>query len=159
MDANNPNVYYDKLEADRTEETMTKTCEELKKAFGKLHAAVLDGNQASIKAYKKVFAGILVQYCLFHFAKNVRDAYKEEVGSGKGRAILPLEHLIGFFSILNVFFDHEREITRGRARPTGSGGAGPSSSGPSAGWSPAATFCKGRGRARSPRTRPSAFAQ
>ena len=41
---------------------------------------------------------------------NVREAYKEEVGYGQGCSCIPLEHLIGFFSIMNIFFDHEREI-------------------------------------------------
>ena len=71
---------------------------------------VVDGCAASKAAYEDVFVGILVQYCLFHFAKNVRDAYKGEEGYGKGKSMIPLQHLIGFFSIMNIFFDHDREI-------------------------------------------------
>lgn len=110
VDANNKNTYYDQLHPDRTEDTTTSICQELKDVLGKLHAVVLDGNKAAMNAYETIFVGIIIQYCLFHFAKNVRDAYKEEVGYGKGRSNLPLEHLIGFFSILNVFFDHDREL-------------------------------------------------
>jgi len=112
VDANNPNVYYDKLHPDRTEETMTSICLELEKNLKNIYAAVMDGHYASKNAYKKTFFGILIQYCLFHFAKNVRDAYKEEVGYGRGRSIIPLEHLIGFFCILNIFFDHDRELIK-----------------------------------------------
>lgn len=111
IDANNPNVYYDKLHPDRGEETMIKICEELKGSIGnKLRAAVMDGHAASKKAFEEVFEDIIIQFCLFHLAKNIRDAYKESVGYGKGKSCIPLEHLIGFFSILNIFFDHEREI-------------------------------------------------
>ena len=112
VDANNPNVYHDKLYSDRTEETMTAICHELKKNLKKINAAVMDGYAGSKKAYEEVFGDILIQYCLFHFAKNVRDAYKEEVGYGKGKSMIPLQHLIGFFSILNIFFDHDREIAK-----------------------------------------------
>lgn len=110
IDANNSNVYYDKLHGDRTEETMVSICAELKKMLTEIRAVVMDGYTGSKSAYEEVFLGILIQYCLFHFAKNVRDAYKEEVGYGKGCSMIPLQHLIGFFSIMNVFFDHEREI-------------------------------------------------
>jgi len=41
---------------------------------------------------------------------NVRGAYKEKYGYGKGKSCIPLNELIGFFSIINIFFDHEREI-------------------------------------------------
>lgn len=110
VDANNYNVYYDHLHPDRTEETMILSCKELKKILLEIRAAVMDGCVASKTAYEEIFVGILIQYCLFHFAKNVRDAYKEEEGYGKGKSIIPLQHLIGFFSIMNIFFDHDREI-------------------------------------------------
>ena len=110
VDANNPNVYYDELHPDRSEETILVVCEELKKLLDNIRAAVMDGNIASKNAFEKTFVGIIIQYCLFHFAKNVRDAYKDEVGYGKGRCSLPIEHLIGYFSILNTFFDHDREL-------------------------------------------------
>ncbi len=110
VDANNSNVYYDHLHSDRTEETMISICKELKKMLPEIRAAVMDGCAASKAAYEEVFVGILIQYCLFHFAKNVRDAYKEEEGYGKGKSMIPLQHLIGFFSITNIFFDHDREI-------------------------------------------------
>ena len=110
VDANNSNVYYDKLHSDRTEETMIEACQELKREIKKIRAVVIDGCAASKAAYEKVFVNILTQYCLFHFAKNVRDAYKEEEGYGKGKSMIPLQYLISFFSILNIFFDHDREI-------------------------------------------------
>lgn len=110
VDANNSNAYYDKLHPDRTEETMINICYELKNILEKIRAVVIDGCAASKAAYKEVFLDILIQYCLFHFAKNVREAYKEEEGYGKGKSMIPLQHLIGFFSIMNVFFDHDREI-------------------------------------------------
>jgi len=110
VDANNPNVYYDKLHADRKEETMTEVCKEIKKTQKKIYAVVVDGCIAAHNAYIKTFIGIIIQFCLFHFIKNVRDAYKEEVGYGKGKSSLPLQYLIGFFSIINIFFDHEREL-------------------------------------------------
>lgn len=110
IDANNPNIYYDKLHSDRLEETIKQACIELKNMVGQVRAAVMDGYTGAMKAFTSVFIGIILQFCLFHFAKNVKDAYKETVGYGKGRSILPLQHLIGFFSILNIFFDHEREI-------------------------------------------------
>jgi len=110
VDANNPNVYYDHLHSDRSEETMISICKELKKMLPKIRAAVIDGCAASKAAYEKVFLGILIQYCLFHFAKNVREAYKEEVGYGKGKSMIPLQELIGFFSVMNIFFDHDRDI-------------------------------------------------
>ncbi len=115
VDANNSNVYYDKLHPDRTEETMIEICQELKKKLKNIRSVVIDGCAASKAAYKEVFLDILIQYCLFHFAKNVRDAYKEEEGYGKGKSMIPLQHLIGFFSILNIFFDHEREIEQLRS--------------------------------------------
>ena len=102
-------VYYDNLHSDRTEETTISICQEIKKVLKKIKV-VIDGNIASRNAYDTVFEDIIIQYCLFHFAKNVREAYSDEVGYGKGRSILPLQHLIGFFSILNIFFDHDREI-------------------------------------------------
>jgi uncharacterized protein YbaR (Trm112 family) len=110
VDANNSNVYYDNLHDDRTTETTVSVCQEIKKFVDKIRAVVIDGLTASKKAYTEEFVDILVQYCLFHFTKNVRDAYKEEVGYGKGKSCIPLDQLIGFFSIINVFFDHEREI-------------------------------------------------
>ncbi len=110
IDANNPNVYYDDLHNDRTEETITEVCKKIKEEINDLYAAVIDGHIAAHNAYAKTFWGILIQFCLFHFAMNVREAYKEEVGYGQGNACIPLEHLIGFFSIMNIFFDHEREI-------------------------------------------------
>lgn len=110
VDANNPNVYYDQLHEDRTTETTVFVCRNIKKFVDNLRAVVIDGLTASKKAYTEEFIGILVQSCLFHFAKNVRDAYKEEVGYGKGKSSIPLDQLIGFFSIINIFFDHEREI-------------------------------------------------
>jgi len=112
VDANNKNVYYDKLHSDRTEETIRDVCRELKKNLKEIRAAVIDGHTASKNAYKEVFVDILIQYCLFHFAMNVRDAYKDEVGYGKGKSMIPLQHLIGFFSILNIFFNHDREINK-----------------------------------------------
>lgn len=110
IDANNPNVYHDKLYSDRTEETMIHVCEELKHNLKEIKAAVMDGHAASRKAFEQVFTTIIIQFCLFHFTKNVRDAYKESVGYGKGKGCIPLNHIIGFFSIVNIFFDHEREI-------------------------------------------------
>jgi len=110
VDANNSNVYYDMLHPDRTEETMKSICHELKKLVKEIRAAVMDGHAASKKAYEEIFVDILIQYCLFHFARNVHDAYKEEVGYGRGKSIIPLQHIIGFFSIINIFFDHDREI-------------------------------------------------
>ncbi|MFA4853465.1 MAG: transposase [Bacteroidales bacterium] len=111
LDAHNPNVYHDKLYSNRTKDTMEKIFQELKKTFGDtIRAAVIDGLAASKNALKEVFIKVIIQFCLFHFAKNVKDAYKEEVGYGKGKHCIPLDHLIGFFSILNIFFDHDREI-------------------------------------------------
>lgn len=110
LDANNPNIYYDDLHSDRLQETIELACEKLKQKAGQMRAAVMDGYTGAIKAFKLIFVGILIQFCLFHFAKNVKDAYKDSVGYGKGRSTFPLQHLIGFFSVLNVFFDHEREI-------------------------------------------------
>lgn len=110
VDANNSNVYYDQLHEDRTTETTVSVCNELKNIIGKIRAVVLDGLTASHKAYADTFVGIIIQYCLFHFAKNIREAYEKEVGYGKGGSIIPLDSLIGFFSIMNIFFDHEREI-------------------------------------------------
>lgn len=110
IDANNPNVYYDKLHPNRNEETTIRVCSEIRKIIDKLYAVVVDGCIASQNAFTKIFTGILIQFCLFHFIKNVRDAYKEEVGYGKGRSCIPLNHLIGFFYIINIFFDHEREL-------------------------------------------------
>lgn len=110
IDANNSNVYYDNLQSDRKEETIVHVCEKIKDDIKELLAVVLDGHVASRNAYHKIFQGILIQYCLFHFAMNVREAYKKEVGYGQGNAYLPLNHLVGFFSIMNIFFDHDREI-------------------------------------------------
>lgn len=110
IDANNSNVYYDDLHNDRTEETITEICKKIKEEINDLYAVVIDGHIASHNAYSKTFRGILIQFCLFHFAMNVREAYKEEVGYGQGNACIPLEYLVGFFSIMNIFFDHEREI-------------------------------------------------
>ena len=110
VDANNANVYYDDLHQDRTEETMTGVCQKIKEKFDEFYAVVIDGHTASRNGYAKTFPDILIQFCLFHFSMNVRDAYKEEVGYGQGNACLPLENLIGFFSIMNIFFDHDREI-------------------------------------------------
>lgn len=110
VDANNSNVYYDGLQGDRTEETIAHVCKKIKEDIKELLAVVLDGHVASRNAYLKEFFGILIQYCLFHFAMNVREAYKEEVGYGRGNACIPLNYLVGFFSIMNIFFDHDREI-------------------------------------------------
>jgi len=110
LDANNPNVYYDNLHSDRLQETIEQACVKLKKRIRQARAAVMDGYTGAQQAFMSIFNTILIQFCLFHFAKNVKDAYKETIGYGKGRNILPLQHLIGFFSILNIFFDHEREI-------------------------------------------------
>ena len=110
VDANNSNVYYDNLQVDRKEETIVQVCEKIKEDIKELLAVVLDGHVASRSAYHKIFHGILIQYCLFHFAMNIREAYKEEVGYGQGNSYIPLNHLVGFFSILNIFFDHDREI-------------------------------------------------
>lgn len=110
IDANNPNVYYDKLHDDRTEETIIQICKKLKEESREFRAVIMDGHTASHTAYKQIFSNILIQFCLFHYAKNVREAYKDEVGYGKGNAFIPLEHLIAFFSIMNIFFNHEREI-------------------------------------------------
>lgn len=110
VDANNSNVYYDNLERDRKEETIIQVCEKIKEDIKELLAVVLDGHVASRNAYSKIFRGLLIQYCLFHFAMNIREAYKEEVGYGQGSSCIPLQHLVGFFSIMNIFFDHDREI-------------------------------------------------
>lgn len=110
LDANNPNVYYDKPHSDRSQKTIEQVCIKLKNMVGQVRAVVMDGYTGAQKAFMSIFSTILIQFCLFHFAKNVKDAYKESVGYGKGRSTLPLQHLIGFFSILNIFFDHEREI-------------------------------------------------
>lgn len=110
VDANNANVYYDKLHQNRNEETTIEVCTEIKKAVEKIYSVVVDGCIASQNAFKKVFHGIIIQFCLFHFIKNVRDAYKEEVGYGTGRSRIPLDYLIGFFSIINIFFNHDREL-------------------------------------------------
>ena len=110
VDANNSNVYYDNLQSDRKEETIAQACEKIKENIKELLAVVIDGHVASRNAYSKTFRGILIQYCLFHFAMNVREAYKEEVGYGRGNSCIPLNNLIGFFSIMNIFFDHDREI-------------------------------------------------
>lgn len=110
VDANNPNVYYDKLHADRTEETTIEVCKDIKKTLKNIHAVVVDGCIAIHNAYIAIFTGIIIQFCLFHFIKNVRGAYKDEVGYGKGRSFLPLQYLIGFFNIINIFFDHDREL-------------------------------------------------
>lgn len=110
VDANNKNVYYDNLESDRKEETIVQVCKKIKEEIKELLAVVLDGHVAARNAYRKTFFGILIQYCLFHFAMNVREAYKEEVGYGQGSSFIPLDHLVGFFSIMNIFFDHDREI-------------------------------------------------
>lgn len=110
LDANNCNVYYDKLHNNRKEKTYNEIIQQLKDMLSKIRAAVTDGYPGSRAALKKIFPWILLQYCLFHFAKNVRDAYKDEVGYGKGNSCLPLEHLIGFFSIMNCFFDHAKEL-------------------------------------------------
>lgn len=110
VDANNSNVYYDNLQSDRKEETIIKVCEKIKEDIKELLAVVLDGHTASRNAYSKTFFGLLIQYCLFHFAMNIREAYKEEVGYGQGSSFIPLDHLVGFFSIMNIFFDHDREI-------------------------------------------------
>ena len=114
LDANNPNIYYDKPHSDRSQETIEQACMRLKNMIGHVRAAVMDGYTGAQKAFLSIFSAILIQFCLFHFAKNVKDAYKETVGYGKGRSTLPLQHLIGFFSILNIFFDHEREINHFR---------------------------------------------
>lgn len=110
IDANNSNVYYDNLHTDRLQETIEEICKKLKGQIGNVRSAVMDGYTGAQKAFMETFSGILIQFCLFHFAKNVKDAYKDTVGYGKGRSILPLQHLIGFFSILNIFFNHDREI-------------------------------------------------
>lgn len=110
VDANNANVYYDELHSDRTADTTMTICNRIKNIVKNIRAVVMDGLTSSQQAYAETFVGILIQYCLFHFAKNIRDAYKEEVGYGLGRSSIPIEHLIGFFSIMNIFFDHEREI-------------------------------------------------
>ena len=110
LDAHNPNVYHDKLYEDRTQETMKQIFQELKIRLGDVRAAVIDGLVASKNAFETVFDNAIVQSCLFHYAQNIRDAYKEEVGYGKGKHSIPLDHMIGFFSIINIFFDHDREI-------------------------------------------------
>jgi hypothetical protein len=111
LDANNPNVYADILCINRLKETIEPICEKTKKMAKNIYAVVMDGFTGAHSAFIFVFGvHILMQFCLFHYAKNVKDAYKESVGYGKGRNILPLQHLIGFFNILNIFFDHEREI-------------------------------------------------
>ena len=112
IDSNNPNVYYDKLHENRNYETMLKVCYEIKKQIKKLVAVVVDGCATSKKAFETIFEKIIVQNCLFHYAKNVRKAFKDEVGYGKGKSCLPLEHLIKFFSIINIFFDHDRELIK-----------------------------------------------
>ncbi len=110
IDANNSNVYYDNLQSDRKEETIVHVCEKIKENINGLLAVVLDGHVAARNAYGKTFREILIQFCLFHFAMNVRKAYREEVGYGQGDSYIPLNHLVGFFSIVNIFFDHDREI-------------------------------------------------
>ena len=42
--------------------------------------------------------------------KNIRDAYKQNVGYGKGKSYLPMQNFIDFYRIANCLFDHEREI-------------------------------------------------
>jgi len=110
LDANNPNIYHDRLYSNRDQETQTEVVLDVKSKVKNLYAAVLDGLSASRNAFEDVFYGIIIQNCLFHYGQNVKKAYKDEVGYGKGRSMLPLQHLIGFFSILNIFFDHEREL-------------------------------------------------
>ena len=110
VDANNENVYYDQLHANRTEDTQIRACREVKKEVGSAYAGVFDDLDSAKNAYREEFGhDFKIQNCLFHFAQNIRDAYKEEVGYGKGRACIPLDHLIGFFQIINSFFDHDRE--------------------------------------------------
>jgi len=110
LDAGNPNVYYDELEADRQAETISGVCKQIKGKVDNLFAIVIDGCGSARAAYRQAFPESSIQNCLFHYAMNVRGAYSDEVGYGKGRRSFPLEHLIGFFCIMNVFFDHEREI-------------------------------------------------
>jgi len=111
VDANNPNVYSDRLHLDRSHENILDACLEAKKYLGNVKAVVLDGFTTAKSAYKDAFGSkILIQNCLFHFLKNVRDAYKQNVGYGKGKSILPLQDLINFYRIANVFFNHDREI-------------------------------------------------
>lgn len=111
LDAHNPNVYHDKLYNDRTKETMKEIFQEVKETLkGNIRAAVIDGLAASKNALQAIFDNLIIQSCLFHFAQNVKDAYKEEVGYGKGKHCISLDYLIGFFSILNIFFNHDREI-------------------------------------------------
>ena len=87
IDANNKNIYYDKLHSDRGEETQTEVANKVKQKVSHCYAAVMDGLVAAHNGFLKVFCyRFLIQFCLFHFAKNVRDAYKEEVGYGKGRS-------------------------------------------------------------------------
>jgi hypothetical protein len=49
VDANNPNVYYDELHANRTEETMIEVCKKLHRKIEELYAVVVDGHPASKK--------------------------------------------------------------------------------------------------------------
>jgi len=109
IDALNKNVYHDDLYDNRNEKTILAICEQLKK-FQKPKAVVLDGHRASKSAFEKVFDEIKIQYCIFHYLKNVKDAYRDEVGYGKGKSCLSIKDLIGFFSIANIFSDHEREL-------------------------------------------------
>jgi len=110
IDAHNPNVYYDELEEDRSYSTIVNICNKIKDKGIEVKAVVSDGLAAAKKAYKFVFPDAVIQNCLHHLFDNVKDAYKKSVGYGKARAILPLDHLIGFLSLVDVFFDHQREI-------------------------------------------------
>ena len=111
IDANNPNVYHDKLYPDRSFDNLTHACSSAKEILGDVKAVVSDGFHTAKLAYKTVFGkNIKIQNCLFHFLKNVRDEYKQSVGIGKGKATLPLQNLIDFYRIANIFFHHEREI-------------------------------------------------
>ena len=78
IDANNPNVYYDKLQINRLQETIEWGCEELKSQIGQIRAVVMDGYTGAQKAFISTFGGILIQFCLFHFAKNVKMLIKTQ---------------------------------------------------------------------------------
>ena len=111
VDANNQNVYYDKLHVDRCESTQVEVCQEVKKETSYIYAGVMDGLIAAKNAYRRGFGKeFKIQNCLFHYSLNLRAAYKEDVGYGVGKACLPIEHIIGFFNVMNIFFNHDREV-------------------------------------------------
>ena len=111
LDANNTNVYYDELYPDMTEKTLRLVARNIKTTMPDLFSVVIDGNSTSKKAFREEFGNnLLIQRCLFHFLMNFRKAFMDEAGFGKGRRMLPLDQLIAFISIGNIFFNHDREL-------------------------------------------------